>query len=208
MNRTAFAFAAAFTALTGCAQDEAGTDGRADMPSSFAGIERSQPVGIAMEPITAGVIDSSRSVWEASDLPAGAYWMTIDEVYSTKGGVQMEAGDKQVAMVIDQDGVPMLQGMAAIMELDGALVAAQVDVTTEAPEDGACQRVTRLVSKGTRTAEDGFEMTIEFEDSVIGEDCAKLGLGEESIESITFQATFNYIEQRSEDKVVDGADKG
>lgn len=191
MTRTRITIAAAFATLTGCAEGFDQVDGQGLLDHSFAGIDRSLPITpMNDDPVDGG---PSNSDWSPADLPAGTYWMTIEEIAEVGGESQMEEGMRQLAYVTAVDGVPMLHGMAPIMANGDQLSAEQIDVYTAPIEDGRCKITTGLSALGRQTGPDAFDMFVYFEDRVTGEDCEKLGLGSEKSEFAAFQAGFRFI---------------
>lgn len=194
MTRTTIIFAAAFATLTGCAQDFDQVDSDGLTASGFAGIDRSLPIApMNNDPAFPEDGGQTNSAWAPADLPAGTYWMTVIDVADLQGNAQMEVGSRQLSYVTTVDGVPMLQGMAPIMSNGEELSAQQVDVYTAPIPDGRCKIMTALHADGEQTGPDAFEMSVHFEDSVTGEDCYKLGYGDEKVEIAAFRATFTFI---------------
>jgi hypothetical protein len=141
-----------------------------------------------------------------ADLPAGTWIMNVKDVRYTKGDVSMEAGRPQLAIITDVNGVPMLQGMAAIMAKGETLSAEQVDVSTASADEGRCEMVTALIANGLQTGPETFEMDLYFEDGVYGEDCEKMGWGSEKEEAVSFSASFTYAsETEKQDEAQDEA---
>jgi hypothetical protein len=142
-----------------------------------------------------------------ADLPAGAWSMNVKDVHYTKGDVNMEAGRPQLAIITDVNGVPMLQGMAAILADGEALRAEQIDVSTAPAGDGRCELVTVLIADGYQTGPESFEMEVYFEDGVYGEDCEKMGWGSEKGEAVSFAASFIYLGEAAEQDEQDSEKK-
>jgi len=119
--------------------------------------------------------------------------MTVQSMHDAQGGVTMTEGTRQLVAVTVVDGVPMLHGMAPLYTNGEQLSAQYVDEYRAPVEDGRCEVVTELVAEGRQTAPDRFEMDVVFANRVEGEDCFKLGLGEEQKELADFTATFDFI---------------
>jgi len=105
----------------------------------------------------------------------------------------MTEGARQLVAVTRVGGVPMLHGMAPMFTNGEELAAQYVDDYTAPVEDGRCRVVTELLADGQQTGPDQFAMDIMFANSVEGEDCFKMGLGEEQFELAAFSATFDFI---------------
>jgi hypothetical protein len=198
MTRTSIITAAAFATLTGCAQTIDQTDAQGLAVSGFAGITRTLPLTqMSANPALPGNGDNGdgnpNSDWAPADMPAGTYWMTVNEVSDLQGDAEMEPGDRQLSYVTAANGAPMLQGMAPIMSNGEQLSAERVDIVTAAIEDGRCKVTSILSAQGEQTGPDTFDMFVFFEDSVEGEDCYKLGYGDEKVEIASFQASFSFI---------------
>jgi hypothetical protein len=210
MNRTATLIIAAFATLTGCAEERDAPAGRGD--SGFSGIERSQPVGAptileqvkgkedgggAPVPPTGtapGAQQAEEVDVQIADVPAGTYWLEVAEVMELEGNAQMEVGQKIMSIVTEVDGVPMLQGMAPMVARGDELSAVQIDTVRAEPEEGDCMALTALVGHGTRISETAFEMVVDFEDRVDGEDCEKIGYGTPKSERVAFRGVFTWAD--------------
>jgi hypothetical protein len=194
MNRTMLVTAAAFATITGCAEGY-DKDGGAISTARFANIDRS----ITLTPLaTTGFgfpanDPQTDTSWAPADLPIGAYWMTIHAVDAVKGGADLVVGSRQLTAVTEVDGVAMLQGIAPILAEGDELRADQFDSYVTPKEDGRCEIVSALSAEGYRGGHDVFKMNIEIQDTITGEDCEKLGYGEQKSELVAFAATFEFI---------------
>ena len=199
MTRINIITVAAFATTIGCADTATQMDTDALAASGFAGIERTLAVVPMHFTPENGQDGRQGSAWAPADLPAGTYWMTVEDVVRTEGDTDIESGDRQLSYVTSLDGVPMLQGTAPIMSNGEVLTANQVDRYTAPVEDGRCEVITALAAEGKQTGPDTFTMTVYFEDSVEGEDCFKLGYGEEKRELVEFEASYDFIPPVVED---------
>ena len=195
MNRIAILAATAFAITTGCAEGTPELDVDALAATPFAGITPTLPVAqlnqVSVDGSN-GPVDAAPQ-WAAADLPEGTYWMTVQAMHDAQGGVTMTEGMRQLVAVTVVDGVPMLHGMAPLYTNGVELSAQYVDEYRAPVEDGRCEVVTELLAEGRQTAPDQFEMDVVFANRVEGEDCFKMGLGEEQKELADFTATFDFI---------------
>lgn len=194
MNRISIITAAAFATLTGCAEGYDQVNADALSIGSFAGIQRSVTLA-PWDAIESFPNDESTSdsTWLPADLPIGNYWMTINAVDAIKGGADLEVGMRHLTYITSVDGVPMLKGFAPIFANGDDLRADRVDSYTAPQEDGRCEVTSLLSAEGYRGGPDVFKMTVEVGDTITGEDCYKLGFGEEKSEFVSVDATFEFI---------------
>ena len=203
MNRISIIAATAFAITTGCAEGTPEMDVDALAAAPFAGITPTLPV-IAMNQVPDDGGTNAPADWAPADLPEGAYWMTIQEVHQVAGTATASEGSRQLVAVKLIDGVPMLHGMAPIYSDGESLTATYVDEFTAPVEDGRCRIVTELMADGVHTGPDRFSMDLMMADIVEGEDCEKMGLGEEQFAVASFVATFDFIPPVIEDVEKEG----
>ena len=195
MHRIAILAATAFAITTGCAEGTPELDADALAATPFAGITPTLPV-VAMNQVPGdgpNGADLVRAQWAPADLPEGAYWMTVQSIHDQSEQGTMAEGSRQLVAVTRVSGVPMLHGMAPIFTNGEELAAQYVDDYSAPVEDGRCRVVTELLADGQQTGPDQFAMDIMFSNSVEGEDCSKMGLGEEQFELAAFTASFTFI---------------
>ena len=192
MNRISIIAATAFAITTGCAEGTPEMDAEALAAAPFAGITPTLPV-IAMNQVPGNTDGARPGQWAPADMPDGAYWMTIQEVHDVRGDATVTDGSRELTAVTVVDGVPMLHGMAPIYSNGEQLAAQYVDDYTAPVEDGRCRVTTELLADGEQRSPEHFTMTITFINQVQGEDCEKMGLGEEQFEMADFTATFDFI---------------
>lgn len=194
MNRTSIIAAAAITTLIGCAEESPEMSADALAVNGFMGITPTLDiVPMSNEFTPPAESGPTNSIWAAADVPAGSYWMTVDHVAELEGNASATAGERQLTFVTEDNGMPLLLGMAPIMSSGENLNAQYVDLYTAPLADGRCTVTTTLMADGIQTGPESFEMFVYFEDSVVGEDCEKLGFGPEKFEAAAFDATFDYI---------------
>ncbi|MEC8422995.1 MAG: hypothetical protein VX000_04410, partial [Myxococcota bacterium] len=156
MTRTSIFTIAAFATTIGCAESPTEMDADALAASGFAGIERTLAVTpMVFEPGDGGG-NGSTSAWAPADLPAGSYWMTVQDVSRAEGDADIEPGDRQLGYVTSLNGVPMLQGTAALMGNGEMLAARQIDTYSAPVEDGRCEITSALAAEGRQTGPDSF----------------------------------------------------
>ena len=195
MNRIAIFAATAFAITTGCAEGTPELDVDALAATPFAGITPTLPV----VQLTQAPVDGSNGPiqtapqWAPADLPEGTYWMTVREMHAAQGGVTMTEGTRQLVAVTAVDGVPMLHGMAPMFSNGEQLSAQYVDEYRAPVEDGRCEVVTELVAEGRQLDAERFVLDVSFLNRVEGEDCRKIGLGDEQVELAEFTAVFDFI---------------
>lgn len=201
MNRNAILASAAIATLIGCAEDAPGMSTDALAVYGAMGITPTLelvPMSGEFSPPEDGGL--SNSIWEAADVEAGSYWMTIEHVAAVEGNADASAGSRELTFVSSDQGMPMLLGIAPLMASGENVSAQYVDVYTAPYADGRCQVTTILTADGVQTGPESLEMFVYMEDTVEGEDCFKLGFGEEKSDIAAFDATFDYIPP-----VVDGS---
>ena len=194
MNRTSTFAAAAITTLIGCADESPEMNADALAVNGFMGITPTLdivPMTNEFTPPAEG--GPSNSIWSPADIPSGSYWMTIDHVAELEGNATATEGQRQLTFVSEDNGIPLLLGMAPVMSSGENLNAQYVNLYTAPLADGRCTVSTTLMADGIQTDSESFEMFVYFEDSVVGEDCEKLGFGPEKFEAAAFDATFDYI---------------